>query len=591
MFTRSRLRSRTALRRNTFSTRLQFESLEDRRMMATLSSGNGAGSVDLRSGGDGVDGYGAFGSFAEGPATEDAILTLADNSTSVGTVFESALAIGIGSNRHYLSSGVIDSSSAALSDPTTTVNGSNTIATSNFDLPNLSVGLASLEDLQFDLHQEMIRLDGTEGSMLVQTYTITNATGAPVAFDIYRYIDGDIQVDRQNGGGRLVTAGVEVLFETTDLSTLSEESEYVAITAEGGTHPSISRFEVDAYQNLRFGIASGGDLDDEVLNDVDDDQVSDFEYDVTLAFRNSFSLGVNETATYVTRTIWGSGAEALEDSIAKALAPPKVTEVTISGDTSTHAAYNFSTADGSGDQLKTVPVGGANQIAIKFSEDVDIASDDLDLIALNKVVTEPSVTNFVAPTLANGFTATWTFNAAFPDAQFLIRLADSIEDLDGIALDGDWTNPDAIGSTGTSVFPSGDGVQGGDFEFVFTILRGDANRDLQVTINDYGALSSNYNQYGGKTWAQADFSGDGNVTINDYGGLSANWNANFSLLKILGDLDGGDYDVDDDDETDFLTLHGAQNAAADLDGNGLWNQADIDAFYEQYNFGIDLEVV
>jgi hypothetical protein len=47
---------------------------------------------------------------------------------------------------------------------------------------------------------------------------------------------------------------------------------------------------------------------------------------------------------------------------------PQVTGVTISGSGSTHDDYDV--PDGSGDQIKTVPVGGADEISITFSEDV-----------------------------------------------------------------------------------------------------------------------------------------------------------------------------------------------------------------------------
>jgi hypothetical protein len=269
---------------------------------------------------------------------------------------------------------------------------------------------------------------------------------------------------------------------------------------------------------------------------------------------------------------------------------PQVTEVSISGSTSTHAAYNFSTADGSGDQLRTVPVGGANVIAIKFSEDVAIAQSNLRFIALNKVVSEPTISAFVEPSSTNGFTATWTFSSAFPAAQYLISLSDVVVDLGGVALDGDWSNPESLTSQNTSVFPSGDGIAGKAFEFILTILPGDANRDLQVNSNDLNVVLANFNTTG-SSWTQGDFTGEGAVNGSDLALVLNFFNGDWRTLRVIGDVNGADFDVDDLDEDDFLSLHAAQDADADLDGNGLWNQADVDAFYEQFNFGIELELV
>ena len=54
--------------------------------------------------------------------------------------------------------------------------------------------------------------------------------------------------------------------------------------------------------------------------------------------------------------------------------PPKVTNVTVSGSSSVHAPYSFAGVVGDGDQLRTVPVGGADTISITFSEDVNVVA-------------------------------------------------------------------------------------------------------------------------------------------------------------------------------------------------------------------------
>jgi hypothetical protein len=274
--------------------------------------------------------------------------------------------------------------------------------------------------------------------------------------------------------------------------------------------------------------------------------------------------------------------------------PPQVLNVTISSTVSnpygTNPPYEFDGVVGSEEQLLSVPVGGAKRIAVQFSEDVVIAQGDLGLIALNRVVTEPSVSTFVAPDSANNFTATWTFASALPGAQYLMVLSGDIEDLTGNALDGEWTNPGSItSSVTTSVFPSGDGSPGGDFEFVFTYMPGDAFRDLQVNDLDASALAANWFQ-SNKTWAQGDFSGDGTVNDLDASALATYWTFDWRDLLILGDYDG-DFDLEADDETAFLGFYNTQNSNADLNGDGQVTSADYDAFYALYNFGVELDVV
>jgi hypothetical protein len=277
--------------------------------------------------------------------------------------------------------------------------------------------------------------------------------------------------------------------------------------------------------------------------------------------------------------------------------PPQVLNVTISSTVTnpygTNPPYEFDAVVGSEEQLRTVPVGGANGIAVQFSEDVVISQGDLELIALNQVVVEPSATSFDAPTSTNNFTATWTFPGILPAAQYLMVLSGDIEDLTGNALDGDWTNPGSINSSvTTSVFPSGDGVAGGDFEFVFTYLLGDANRDLNATLADQTIVATHLNDMSGnKSWTQGDYTGDGLVTIADQTWQSTYLNkADWRNLLILGDYDA-DFDLQADDESDFLGFYNTQNSNADLNDDGQVTTADYDAFYALYNFGVDLDVV
>lgn len=271
--------------------------------------------------------------------------------------------------------------------------------------------------------------------------------------------------------------------------------------------------------------------------------------------------------------------------------PPKVTNVTLSRPGSTHPAYGFENVVGSGEQLRTVPVGAPNQIAIQFTKEVTLSDSDLELIALNRVVAEPTPDLIQSPNSGNNFTAIWSLSSALPAAQYLLRLPDSIEDLAGNALDGEWTNPASVTTTtATTVFPSGNNVAGGDFEFVFTILPGDANRDNIVDLIDLQIFAAN--QFGSnKTWQQADFSGDGFVNLPDQQAVYGFYGKNWQNLVILGDYNN-DYVWDTVyDGPTFLGHYLNSEIEADLNGDSSVTSADLDAALALLNFGIHLRVL
>jgi hypothetical protein len=150
-------------------------------------------------------------------------------------------------------------------------------------------------------------------------------------------------------------------------------------------------------------------------------------------------------------------------------------------------------------------------------------------------------------------------------------LYETVVDTQGNALDGEWVNPLSIQTTsqaGASVFPSGDGSPGGEFQFVVTLLGGDAIRDAWVNSADYSRLSSNFNQ-SGKTFEQGDFTGEGEVDELDFSLLSSNYPDNFQTIWVAADFDsdpsGPVFDVDEDD----LAVLGDVNRDGVIDGTDL----------------------
>lgn len=264
-------------------------------MAFTLSNGPGDGTVTV-----GVDGYGSFGSAVGGVGTSDALYDPLGAGAPAGTTFDSGVAIRFGDSgpRQFLTSGAIGSS-GGLTDPGVT--GSPTTATSSFLFNGLS----------FNLTQTLTALftGGVQtGARLTQTYAITNTTLESLNFELVRYLDGDLLFDGSldDGGGRLVANGSEILFETDSATGADDATTFVGILTQGGTDGD---FEIDSFSGLRSRIIAGNALDNTIAGDGNGDSFIDAGagYDVTLALSNLFSLGSGSSATYVTSTIFGAG--------------------------------------------------------------------------------------------------------------------------------------------------------------------------------------------------------------------------------------------------------------------------------------------
>lgn len=271
-------------------------------MPFTLTNGPGDGTVSV-----GVDGFGSFGS-SIGINASNALYDPVGAGGVAGTTFESGVAIGFGMGYSFLTSGLIGSS-GGLSNPM--VSGTATSASSNFTFSGLSF---SLSQVLTNLLSGSVQT----GSLLTQTYTINNTGNGVASFDLIRYLDGDLLFDGNlsgDGGGRIVLGGVETLFETDTAAGSATSTTFVGITGTGGTTPGSNRYEIDSFSGLRSRIIAGTALDDIITGDGEDplqlplDQFIDagFGYDVTLALRNTFSLGIGGSTTYTTTTLFGSG--------------------------------------------------------------------------------------------------------------------------------------------------------------------------------------------------------------------------------------------------------------------------------------------
>lgn len=139
----------------------------------------------------------------------------------------------------------------------------------------------------------------------------------------------------------------------------------------------------------------------------------------------------------------------------------------------------FSRVTGAG-QLTALPWINIDQISIRFSEDVgaSLGQDDLSLFGVDSTY---AISGFAYDPLT--YTATWTLGSAIGADKLLAAVAAAaVTDQAGNELDGEWTT----GDTGNS----GDGTPGGDFEFRFNVLPGDANRNGVANALDSNIVRS-----------------------------------------------------------------------------------------------------
>jgi parallel beta-helix repeat protein len=269
--------------------------------------------------------------------------------------------------------------------------------------------------------------------------------------------------------------------------------------------------------------------------------------------------------------------------------PPKVVDVIVSGSLSTHAPFSFTTVDGSGLQLRTVPVGAADTISIVFSEDVNVVASNLRLVGL-QTGNVPTLAEFHYD-LAT-MTAIWRFEGWTLGDQYAISLSDAVTDIEGNRLDGEWVNPAARNTINSAVseFPSGDGEPGGDFNFAATLLNGDFNMDGIVNQTDADILEESWvAEVVDALFTDGDNNGDGQVNSMDF--FIGTSGLNLQALWLMADLDG-DFDVDDEDVdclADHLHMSNPTWADGDLNDDGTVNYLDVDLILAQY--GLDLEAV
>lgn len=213
--------------------------------------------------------------------------------------------------------------------------------------------------------------------------------------------------------------------------------------------------------------------------------------------------------------------ELLEDRLALSSAPA-VADVSLASSEWSPAFYAYLANNNLGDQGYSVPVGSTDQetplpwsnidqLRITFTEDVYVDAADLSLSGVNS--TEYTFADFEY--LPEERIAVWTLSNELPTDRFWIDLAgdglDPVQDLDLNTLDGEWVDS-------TSSFSSGNGTAGGDFEFSFRVLPGDAlgHNLLDYDNGYYIVYKDGYDVHDALYDPKADVNGNGLIESSDY---------------------------------------------------------------------------
>lgn len=154
----------------------------------------------------------------------------------------------------------------------------------------------------------------------------------------------------------------------------------------------------------------------------------------------------------------------------------------------------------------SLPWSGINTITIGFSQNVSITADHIHLYGVN-TKKYPATFAYDSSTRM----ATLTLDAAMDCDKLLLVIDDTVTDVDGNALDGEWENEVST--------VSGDGGAGGHLQFRLNVLPGDATDSGNVVAADVSVLASAFGAFAGggddQYSAFTDFDGSGNVVAAD----------------------------------------------------------------------------
>ena len=235
------------------------------------------------------------------------------------------------------------------------------------------------------------------------------------------------------------------------------------------------------------------------------------------------------TFTYTARKSEGGQTETGTTTVTIHVGGPKISSATVGRNGS---SYTFVTDSDSDEQLYTVPISSINSVTLTFNQD-DIDFDASDLRVVNATTSHTYwATSATENSVSSGSSVTWTFSSNLYNGEMYLWLNDTCE-LGSVPIDGEWESPLYFGDNidnsefydGAQFVGSGNGLAGSDFEFAFTILSGDVNRNGTVDGSDVTIIAGNLNSPG--TWTDGDINGDGMVNGSDVTLLAYNWQVSY----------------------------------------------------------------
>ena len=209
---------------------------------------------------------------------------------------------------------------------------------------------------------------------------------------------------------------------------------------------------------------------------------------------------------------------------------PQVTAVVVSGRNWTpqflarlaeenRGVGGFEIPAGSANQLNGIPWSDVDQVTIRFSQEVLVGHEDLTIASGAGHTHE--MDNFATGIGPTGqFQAQWTLRNPIHNDTVRLQLngtsSTGVRNRYGVLLDGEWTDS-------ASAFPSGNGMAGGNFQFLLTVLAGDLNGNCTVDGGDLSALLSDWLQPVSKTDTRHDINNDGRIDGGDIALVLGQW--------------------------------------------------------------------
>src|SRR5688572_3373846 len=158
---------------------------------------------------------------------------------------------------------------------------------------------------------------GQSGSVLTQTYRLTNVAGEQLPLRVVRHLDGDLLFDGTLTDGGAATSDGSSLYEFDSSDDPAEPSTYVGIAGALDGRSVPDRWTIQQYDfrdDIQAAMSIPEQLDGVIFQDFDGDRVVDAPYDVTLSQQWDGIMPTGGQTAFTTVTRFGQ------------LAPERATE-------------------------------------------------------------------------------------------------------------------------------------------------------------------------------------------------------------------------------------------------------------------------